>query len=251
MLLPHRQDTVHKAWLLRLLTAISEDTLLSEKFGFKGGTCAAMRGLSNRFSVDLDFDLLAEEKEMPNIRKALEKIFAMLGLEIKDQSAKVPQYFLKYQTGDLSKSNTGRNTIKLDVSFPAPSTNDYEMIPLPEIDRVVKCQTLETLVANKLVALIARYERTGKLAGRDVFDVHQFLLNGYAYKAEVILQQRAESLQDFFQKLIDFVEKTVTNTLVDQDLNLLLPEDDFQKIRKILKQETLNLLKEELKRVRE
>lgn len=242
MLLPCKQDVIHKAWLLRLLTAICEDSLLSKKFGFKGGTCAAMRGFLNRFSVDLDFDMLAKENEMPDIRTALEKIFVDLGLEIKDKSTKVPQYFLKYPTNDSAE----RNTIKLDISFPAPKANDYEMVRLIEIDRVMQCQTLDTLVANKLISLIARYERTGKLAGRDVFDVHHFLFNGYPYKKEVILVQREESLQVFFKELIDFVEKQVTNTLIDQDLNHLLPNSEFQKIRKVLKQETINLLNAEL-----
>ncbi len=202
-----------------------------------------MRGFLNRFSVDLDFDLLSEKKEMPDIRGALEEIFVDLGLEIKDQSSNVPQYFLRYPVEDSSQ----RSTIKLDISFPAPKANDYEMVRLPEIDRVVQCQTLETLVANKLITVIARYERTGKLAGRDVFDIHHFLFNGYSYKKEVILDQREEkSLSAFFQKLIDFIEKYVTNTLIDQDLNHLLPRDEFQKIRKVLKQETVNLLKSEL-----
>lgn len=242
MLLPRKQDVIHKAWLLRLLTAICENSLLSKKLGFKGGTCAAMRGFLNRFSVDLDFDLLAEEKEIPDIRSALEGIFIDLGLEIKDQSEKVPQYFLKYSTQNPRE----RNTIKIDISFPTPKSNDYEKVRLLEIDRVMQCQTLETLVANKLITLIARHERTGKVAGRDVFDIHHFLWNGYPYKKEVILEQRKESLSGFFQKLIDFVEKYVTNTLIDQDLNPLLPKSEFQKIRKVLKQETINLLRAEL-----
>lgn len=245
MLLPRKQDAVHKGWLLRLLTAICEDSLLASGLGFKGGTCAAMMGLLDRFSVDLDFDLLVEKEKMVDVRGAFEKVFIDLGLEIKDQSEKVPQYFLKYPV----KSSVERNTVKIDVSFPVSEANDYENVRLPEIDRVVKCQTLETLMANKLVTLIARYERTGKLAGRDLYDIHQFLLQGFSYKKEVILEQRGGTLPDFFQELIGFIEKNVTNTLIDQDLNHLLPNDEFQKNRKILKQETLILLKDELERL--
>lgn len=242
MLLPRKQDVRHKGWLLRLLTAICEDPLLGSCLGFKGGTCAAMLGLLNRFSVDLDFDLLVEETGIPNVRMALEKIFAKLDLGIKDQSGKVPQYFLKYPM----KNKAERNTIKIDISFPVPKANDYEMIRLSEIDRVVKCQTSETLVANKLITLMARYERTGKLAGRDLFDIHQFLFQGLSYKKEVVLEQSNGSLSDFFQKLINFIKKHVTGTLIDQDLNHLLPRTEFQKIRKTLKQETLMLLESEL-----
>lgn len=245
MLLPHKKDVIHKVWLLRLLTAIAENTYLSSRLGFKGGTCAAMRGFLNRFSVDLDFDLLIKEDEMESVRGALEKCFKDLGLKIKDKSAKVPQYFLGYNASDSG----GRNTIKVDALFPIPKKNKYETVNLPEIDRTVKCQTIETIVSNKLITLIARYERTGKIAGRDIFDIHHFLSNGYPYSEEIIFEQRKESLPKFFKRLIDFVDKKITNTIIDQDLNHLLPDTEFQFIRKILKQETLMLLKNELEKL--
>lgn len=245
MLLPRKQDAVHKGWLLRLLTAICEQKQLNSKLGFKGGTCAAMRGFLNRFSIDLDFDLLAEKDELPVIRKHFEKVFADLELVIKDKSTKVPQYFLKYPTEEKSD----RSIIKIDTLFPVPAENSYENVRLPEIDRVVKCQTLETIVANKLITLISRYERTGKLAGRDIFDVHHFLFQGYPYKEKIICEQRKTTLSTFFRQLIEIIETKVNNTLIDQDLNLLLPNTEFQAIRKILKQETITMLQSELQRI--
>lgn len=244
MLIPRREDAVHKAWLLRLLTAICEQPMLSQNLGFKGGTCAALRGFLERFSIDLDFDLLTKSEGIKSVRNELERIFIDLGLVIKDKSSKVPQYFVKYPSKDPGK----RNTIKIDILFPPPKANKYEMVNLPEPDRVVKCQTLETMVANKLIALIERYERTGKIAGRDIFDVHHFLMQGYSYDKEIIIELRKISIPDFFRQLINFVEKHVNNTIIDQDLNHLLPDKEFQAIRKILKTETLVLLKDELKR---
>lgn len=245
MLTPHKKDVIHKVWLLRLLTAIAEDAYLSARIGFKGGTCAAMRGLLNRFSVDLDFDLLIREDEMATVRNAFEKCFKSLNLRIKDKSKKVPQYFLGYDARNLGE----RNTIKIDASFPAPKKNKYEMVKLPEIDRTINCQTIETIVSNKLITLIARHERTGKIAGRDIFDIHHFLSNSYPYSEEIIFEQRKESPSKFFKRLIDFVDKKITNTIIDQDLNHLLPDSEFQFIRKILKQETLMLLKNELEKL--
>lgn len=245
MLLPHKKDIIHKVWLLRLLTAIAGNTYLSSRLGFKGGTCAAMRGFLNRFSVDLDFDLLIEKDEIENVSNTLEKCFKDLDLTIKDKSSKVPQYFLKYDTPNAD----GRNTIKVDALFPVPKKNKYEMVRLPEIDRTVKCQTIETIVSNKLITLIARYERTGKIAGRDIFDIHHFLSHGYPYSEEIIFEQRKESLQNFFKQLINFVDKKVTNTIIDQDLNHLLPNSEFQSVRKTLKQETMMLLRNEIEKI--
>lgn len=245
MLLPRKQDATHKGWLLRLLTAICEDPFLSESLALKGGTCAAMRGFLDRFSVDLDFDILIAKKEFPKIQRALETIFKRLGLTIYDQSKNIPHYLLKYPTHDSHQ----RNTLKLDTAFPVPKANLYEKVRLTEIDRIVQCQTLETMVANKLVALMARFEQTGKMAARDVYDVHQFFLRGYSYNSDVILERENASLADFFEKLIRFIEEHVTATLIDQDLNYLLPNREFQAIRKVLKQETILMLRDERQRV--
>lgn len=245
MLIPSKQDAVHKGWLLRLLAAICKDVRLSQALGFKGGTCAAMRGFLHRYSVDLDFDFLMDEGEVPAIRERLESIFAKEGLKIQDRSAIAPQYFLKYPT----ESGLGRNTIKVDTNFPVPKANKYEMVRLPEIDRVMKCQTLETMVANKAIAMIGRYEKNGKIAGRDLFDLHCFFMNGYAYNSEIIFEIRKMSPLVFFRELIVFIDAHVTQRLIDEDLNYLLPNEDFQRIRKILKNETLMLLRDEVKRL--
>lgn len=253
MLTPLPSDALHRGWLFRLLTAICEQPFLSQHIGFKGGTCAAMRGFLNRFSIDLDFDLLIEEKEMVRVKENLEKVFHSLELKIKDGSMRVPQYYLSYpllHTASFAPRVSDRSTIKVDVCYPPLKENDYEMVALPEIDRVVRCQTLPTMFANKLIALIDRYENRNKIAGRDLYDVHQFFLQGFSYKKEIILARRKSSLVDFFQELINLVQREVSSTTIDQDLNTLLPYKEFRMIRKILKQESITLLTDELKRLK-
>ncbi len=241
MLLPKPKDALHRAWLLRILSAIYDDTQLANALIFKGGTCAALRGFLDRFSVDLDFDCVCEKNELPVVRKKMEKIFVELGLEIKDQSKKVPQYFLEYP----AKAGE-RNTLKIDVTYPPVKANTSEMVRLSEIAKIAKCQTVETMFANKLVALIERFEKNGSIAGRDVYDIHHFFLQGFRYDEKVILERRKEKVEKFLQDLIEFIEKQVTETIINQDLNLLLEHSQFQKIRKHLKNETLMFLKNEL-----
>jgi predicted nucleotidyltransferase component of viral defense system len=244
MLLPRQQDIIHKIWLLRLLTDIADDKFLSAKMAFKGGTCAAMRGYLNRFSVDLDFDFLGVTEELPSVSASLEKIFKKRGLTIKDQSKKAPQYFLKYPTKDPDQ----RNSLNIDVNFPTPKSNQYEKILLPEIDRVMISQTKETMMANKLLAIMDRYERHQKVAGRDIYDTYHFFLQGFSYDPSVIREDFKGSLKEFFTKLISFIEVHISQLVIDQDLNFLLPNEDFQRIRKTLKAETLMLLRIELGR---
>ncbi len=64
MILPDRKDAIHRAWLFRTLSAIYDDVFLTNVLYFKGGTSAAMRGLLDRFSVDLDFDFVGDDKDL-------------------------------------------------------------------------------------------------------------------------------------------------------------------------------------------
>ena len=95
MQIPKPSEAIHKAWLYRLLSAIADDPFLSNRLVFKGGTAAAMRGFLDRFSVDLDFDLL-DPLDWHEVGRHFEKTFKDLGLTVKDHSRKAPQYFLHY-----------------------------------------------------------------------------------------------------------------------------------------------------------
>lgn len=244
MILPSPKDAVHKAWLYRILIAIIDDDDLSAVLRFKGGTCAAMLGWLDRFSSDLDFDFIGKEKDLPVLRKKCERLFKDLGCTIKDQSKNTLQYFLQYPAG-----SQGRSIIKIDATFPPPLANEYAPFRLKEIDRIVLCQNKETNVANKLVAVMGRYEKRQSIAGRDIYDIHHFLLNGFRYNGKVIQEQRKVSLGQFFSDLIVFIEQYVTQRIIDEDINHLLSSDQFKAIRKTLKQETLMLLRDERERI--
>jgi len=238
MLIPCPNDTVHRSWLLSLLSAIADDRVLMSHLRFKGGTCAAMRNLLDRFSVDLDFDLLSSS-EIPIVRRHLEDIFTRLGLTIKDQSREVPQYFLRY---DAAKGQ--RCTIAIDITVPSPKANTYEIIRLSDIDRFVPCQTIPTMVANKLVTPLDRFEKHGTIAGRDIYDIHHFLFQGLPWNSAVITERSGQSPEKFFQSLHAFIKKHVTQTVIDQDLNTLLSQNDFQRFRTVLKADTLALIRQ-------
>ena len=231
MILPNPKDAVHKAWLYRVLTEFCDNQIISKSLYFKGGTCAAMQGLLDRFSVDLDFDYVAPREDLPVVRNEMEKIFARLSMNIKDKSNKVPQYFLKYPV----ETKDQRNTIKIDVTMPPPEANTYESTRLTEIDRIYHCQTIETMFANKLVAMIERYEKNESIAGRDLYDIHYFFLAGYGYNADVIKERRAISeLNIFLTELISFIESHITGTVITQDLNMLLSYDYWDFLRNYL-----------------
>lgn len=243
MIVVRPQDVKHKAWLIRLLSEIVDDQVLRESVAFKGGTCAAMTGILDRFSVDLDFDLRPGH-DKKKLRIAFHRVFVKLGLTVKDESQKALVFLVRYtsQKGE-------RNTIKVDVVDPVPAANKYKATYLPEIERTVLCQTRETMFANKLVAPLDRFARHQTVAGRDIYDIHQFFFLGLAYEIAVIRERTGWDLPGFFRKLMAFIKKHVPARIVDEDLNTLLTPEAFQKIRKTLLRETMDMLLMELKRV--
>jgi len=233
----HAQLARHKVQLYRLLIEILDDPQLTAVCRFKDGTCATMRGFLDRFSVDLDFDL-APGHDQTIVEERLYSIFKKLDLEIKDKSQHVPQFFLKYPA-----SSGARNTLKLDMLPNQTNANKYDKAYLMDVDRYAMCQTRSTIFANKLVAALDRFERNNTIAGRDIYDIHHFFLQGYAYDTAVIEERRGTTAAEYFQELLVFVEKQVTQTVINQDLNVLLEPARFQQIRKTLKTEVMMFLR--------
>lgn len=233
MIVSNKKDVMHKVWLYRLLMAIY-NTDLKECLYFKGGTCAAMLGYLNRFSVDLDFDYDENAMKIDSVKSIFEEIFENLNLGIKDSSQRGLQYFLKYPA-----SNNERSTVKIDTNFPFNKNNKYKISKFKEINKFVKHQSIETMFANKMLALIGRWEEGKSIAGRDIYDVHYFFTQGFVFDKDVIIEVRQTDIDVFIKELIVFIEKEITQTIIDQDVNLLVPEREFKKVRLRLKDEVL------------
>ncbi len=237
MKVPHKKDIPHKLAMYRLLGKLLDNSLVSNKIYFKGGTCASMLGWLDRFSVDLDFDLLDKSKK-EDLRKEIHKIIKELGFEIKDESQKHLQFFLKYR--DVEKE---RNTLKLEIVDIVSKANIYKKFYLDEIDRYCQAQTIETMFANKLVALKARWEEGKSIAGKDVYDMHYFFNQGFDINEGVIKDLRGKSLEEYVRELSSFIEEEINEKMLMRDLN---PVMDIKKLKSVLpgmKKEVLIALK--------
>jgi hypothetical protein len=234
------EDAVHKSYLNRLLIEIIDQPFLSQNLAFKGGTCAGMLGYLDRFSIDLDFDIL-QTAEDTAFRQALHQVFDGLDLAVVEEFDKVLMFRLRYP------SEPGkRNNVKVSASSLILKANKYRVQYLPEIDRMMTCQTVETMFANKLVAVTDRFDLHGTIAGRDIYDIHHFFIKGYSYHGPIIRERTTLAPQDYMRKLAMFIKNQVTQRIINEDLNILLPNKQFQQIRKILIPETLAFLEREV-----
>ena len=242
MLSLRSEDTIHKSYLNRLLIEIVDSPLLSLNLAFKGGACAEMLGFLDRFSIDLDFDTLKDADES-RLRSEFQKIFNHSGLSVIKEFDSVLFYQLRYPS-EVSK----RNTIKVSVNSIKVLANEYRVQYFPEIDRLINSQTIETMFANKLVAVTDRFNLHKTIAGRDIYDIHHFFVQGYQYNKEIIIERTGLEVNIYLKNLVEFIRKNVTQTVINEDLNSLLPPDKFQQIRKVLLPETLSILNREINR---
>ncbi len=233
MIIPTPQDAKHKNQMFRLLRALLRDNVLANILMFKGGTYASLRGVLDRFSVDLDFDL-PDKTAKPAIRQKLYPLFKKLGLEVKDESTNHLQFFLKYAAGELE-----RNTLKLEINDDVSPCNIYEKVRLMEVDVYCIGHTLPTAFANKMVAAIARYEKNGSIAGRDFYDMHTFFTKGIEVNRAVVEERTGISYSEYLKKLGDFVKMEVSERLLNEDLNMLMDRKQLRLMVPVLKEELL------------
>jgi hypothetical protein len=67
-------------------------------------------------------------------------------------------------------------------------------------------------------------------------------------EGEIIKERTGLGVGKYLANLKRGIETHVNQKLIDQDLNTLLPNPQFQQIRKTLKQEVLMLLADEIKK---
>jgi predicted nucleotidyltransferase component of viral defense system len=181
----------HKNILIRILKDIYTDATIGPLLGFKGGTAVYLFYDLNRFSVDLDFDLLdpsQEEYVFTRIKKIIEEYGT-----IKESFKKRYTLFLR-----LSYVDNHQN-IKVEINL-RNFGSQYEVKSYLGIS--MKVMVKQDMAANKMVAMI---ERIGK-ANRDIFDTYFFLKNSWPINEQIIEKRTGLSMHQFLKKCINALE---------------------------------------------
>jgi predicted nucleotidyltransferase component of viral defense system len=208
----------HKFFLVQILKEIYSDIELANCLGFKGGTALMFFYDLPRFSVDLDFNLIKEEKEKIVYEK-VRKILIKYG-KIHDEA---PKYF-----GPLVVLDYGPGDRKLKVEISNRQFGDrYEIKNLLGIN--MKVMVAPDMFAHKLCALLDR----SSIANRDIFDCWFFLKNHVPVNKTIV-----ESIQ----KCIGSIE-LVNDRILLHGVGELLNEEMKKFVRKDLKAEITGLLK--------
>lgn len=216
----------HKNIMLKILKDIYTDGSLGPLLGFKGGTALYLFYSLNRFSVDLDFDLLQKTKEQQVFDK-IEEIIGEYGF-IKEKTKK--RYTLFFL---LSYSEEAQN-IKVEI-------NKRFFGSLYEVKNYLGISMLvmksEDMFAHKLVALTER----DKIANRDIYDIHFFLKSGWKINKEIVEQRTKMSFSDYLRKCIVLIEKIPGQGILSGIGELINEKQKFW-VKANLKQDTIFLL---------
>lgn len=217
----------HKYFLVTLLKDIYADTELSTALGFKGGTAHMLFYDLPRFSVDLDFNLLAPEKSEIVFQK-IRKIILQYG-SIRDEAKKHFGMLLVLDYGDMERN------LKIEISnrkFP----DNYEIKNFLGI--AMKVMVKPDMFAHKLCALLDR----NMLTNRDVFDVYYFLNQKTPINKTIVEQRMNMPFEDYVTKCIARIEKIPAGSLLN-GIGELVDNKMKTFVREKLKSETLQLLK--------
>jgi predicted nucleotidyltransferase component of viral defense system len=217
----------HKIILIKILKDIYADSTISSLLGFKGGTAAYLLYSLNRFSVDLDFDLL-DEDQGDYVFNQVEKIISQYG-KVKTKTKKRFTYFL-----ELSYADADHN-IKVEINR-RNFGSKYELATYLGIS--IKVMVKEDMVADKLVAM---YERKGH-THRDIFDVWFFLQDNWPINKALVEKRTNLSFKKLLKECIIILEKLPDRRILDGIGELLdLKQKSWAKAK--LRTETIFLLK--------
>ena len=220
----------HKTILLQILKDIYSDTSIAPHLGFKGGTAALLFYGLNRNSVDLDFDLLDENKEVEVFEK-IQKITASYGT-VTDSHIK------KFNLLNVISYAPGAQKIKVEINRRNFGSH-YELKTLLGISMLVMVEA--DAYAHKLMAM---YERVGKTS-RDIFDVYYFEKKGWEINKAIVEDRSGMSFKDTLLKCVEMLEKMDNKHILD-GLGDFLTEPQKDWARAKLKEDTIFLLKARL-----
>ena len=218
--------TKHKNILVKILKDIYTDPVVGPVLGFKGGTAAYLFYGLDRFSVDLDFDLLDSSKE-DTVFEKMKVILQKYGrLKIADKKRYSLIYILSYDEKDLGAQN-----VKVEINRRNFGSR-YAVKSYLGIS--MKVMIPEDMAANKLVAF---YERIGK-TNRDIYDTWFFFNDNWPINQELVEKRTEMPFGKFLETCTSLLEK-MDNRHILSGMGELLNDKQKAWVKNKLKDELL------------
>ena len=218
----------HRTILFLLLQGIVRSPW-SSFLAFKGGTLLYFFHGLERFSVDLDFDVMQILKDVDGFVDGMTRLFSQHSEVVDYKDKKFTYFWLLRHQSHLTKVK-----IECNKRYCASTTYEWQSW----YGQTVRCHDKASAFAHKLCALTTRKSEVS----RDLFDIHFCLSRGWPVNDGVIEEVIGLTTSAYFQVVRNFIaEKFASHSLLEWFGELV---DEKQKlwVKQYLKDETLGLL---------
>ncbi|MBI3619265.1 nucleotidyl transferase AbiEii/AbiGii toxin family protein [Candidatus Peregrinibacteria bacterium] len=234
---------LHEEREVRFLSAIAEDAMLATHLAFKGGTALRLVYLCDRYSDDLDFDLVRAAARPRQILKRLQSIAQRLELESTDA-------WIKRRTILLEDRAPGwKRKLKIEISI-LPRTRMSTIVqnlvtPVFPTSVNVLTYPLSVLLSGKMLAILEGPYRTP----RDLYDLFWLLSRSVEEDASYLrtaatapaTAKRVAKRTTLYEMLIERVDEYADRQIATE-LGALLPRGQRRWASAELKTRTRELL---------
>lgn len=211
--------TIHRRKIIKLFLDILSNRNLSATLGFKGGTALYLFYDLDRFSTDLDFNILKEDLSIDAMTLEIEK-----SLEIEEYKEKRYTHFW------LCSYSKRQHKIKVEVNKRVyPDKYDIKDF------RGYSCRVLsgEYMFAHKLCAITDRKI----LQNRDLYDTWFMFSKDFVINKEIVELRTGKSIAEYSREIVKLIDKLPENYNMLNGLGSVLDPSKRSWVKK-------NLLKE-------
>lgn len=223
------QVSKHREVMYNILRDIFSGPYASH-MAFKGGTLCYFIHHLDRFSTDLDFDLIRGVVDEAGFLDAMESLLRQHG-KIKEKVKKRHTFFFL-----LSYGETDMN-IKIEINTRIWKSNRYEMVNFFGLEMLAMDRA--TIFANKLVAVTDRK----KVVNRDLYDIFFFFRHLFSVNEAVIQERTGKSLKEYLSELPAYIWKHVTKKSILTGLGEVLDAKQKVFVKERLLDELLGVIR--------
>lgn len=206
---------------------------VSKNLIFKGWTLCYFLYWLNRFSTDLDFDLIWELNE-EQLFQEIKKILSQKWKIKEEYNKRFTIFFLfSYWESDMN--------IKIEINKRTRANNKHTIKNFFWIDIPVMEES--TIFANKLVALTDRK----KMVNRDIYDVYFFFKNNWPMNEILVFERTQKTYKEYLEFLLVFLQKIPTNHRILDWLWDVLSDKEKAFVKEKLLKELIGIIEFNLK----
>lgn len=245
----HMRPVIEKELLhYDILFSLDQAGLL-DKLVFQGGTALRLCYGGNRFSEDLDFAGGRDfsSTQLSDIKQCLEDyIGTRYGLKVNVKEPAALKQDEKYAELNVDKwqisivtaparRDLPQQRIKIEVANvpaytrnPLPLRNSYDFLPDGYEDTLIYTETLDEILADKLIALCATQKY---IRHRDIWDLPWLLQQGGELRVELVTKKISDYHLPQFEQLLDrrmnSLGTIINNAAFKAEMQRFLPSDVF------------------------